>query len=641
MSATQIEPMPAVVKPRVVSRQTGQTLLLEDVIRPALERPERRVCLIVGGPGSGKTTALRHLAAVLPPTLAAQYFDDAEHGDVLDLAQSRAADPSQIVIAAFSSGKKIGMKLGDDRETTFQLARWGMDEWIEYLLHAHPRQCRSVMSRLNSSSAAERNALAGNPQLWRIVLDRMAADESIADARAAWRRGIDLRIVDSDMQALIERYCFALLVDSDEKVASSQEELARSGCDEHLRRLLRHRCVQEDFAAARLTAQLAATSSDAEAVLSSRIPRGVIEAVGCDLSAAASVHCSEIVERGSVESQPMAASLLYAANRGWSPSGPHPPNLTGAYLADVRWEGISLPGVVLDEADLGEADLQGAVLDGATAMRCNFAGADLRGASLSTISALGADFSEAAAAGTVFDDALLMEVDFESADLTGAQLRRASLNEANLTAVRLRDADLSGARLQQAKIDGANLANAILTGAVLYNLRLSAANFQGARFAKAFLARCDLEFMSLPDADFERAILREAWLTGSSMPRANLRGAILSQAGLAGIEWEGADLREADLSGATFHMGSTRNGLVGSPIACEGSRTGFYTDDSAEQHFKAPEEIRKANLCGADLRGALIDHVDFYLVDLRGAIYDADQRIHFERCRAILHEPVH
>jgi hypothetical protein len=52
---------------------------------------------------------------------------------------------------------------------------------------------------------------------------------------------------------------------------------------------------------------------------------------------------------------------------------------------------------------------------------------------------------------------------------------------------------------------------------------------------------------------------------------------------------------------------------VGSPIACEGSRTGFYTDDFEEQTFKSPEEIRKANLCNADLRGAKLDGVDFYL----------------------------
>ena len=83
-------------------------------------------------------------------------------------------------------------------------------------------------------------------------------------------------------------------------------------------------------------------------------------------------------------------------------------------------------------------------------------------------------------------------------------------------------------------------------------------------------------------------------------------------------------------------MGTTRSGLVGSPIACEGSRTGFYTDDYDEQDFKSPEEIRKANLRGADLRGATIDGVDFYLVDLRGAQFDADQAAHLRRCGAIL-----
>ncbi len=40
------------------------------------------------------------------------------------------------------------------------------------------------------------------------------------------------------------------------------------------------------------------------------------------------------------------------------------------------------------------------------------------------------------------------------------------------------------------------------------------------------------------------------------------------------------------------------------------SRTEFYTDEYGEQDFKNPEEIHKANLRGADLRGARIDGVD-------------------------------
>ena len=98
----------------------------------------------------------------------------------------------------------------------------------------------------------------------------------------------------------------------------------------------------------------------------------------------------------------------------------------------------------------------------------------------------------------------------------------------------------------------------------------------------------------------------------------DLSAARLCNAGLGDVDWPGVCLRGSDLRQATFHMGSSRSGLVDSTIASEGSRTGFYTDDYSEQDFKSPEEIRKANLCRADLRGALIDGVDFYLVDLRG-----------------------
>jgi uncharacterized protein YjbI with pentapeptide repeats len=49
---------------------------------------------------------------------------------------------------------------------------------------------------------------------------------------------------------------------------------------------------------------------------------------------------------------------------------------------------------------------------------------------------------------------------------------------------------------------------------------------------------------------------------------------------------------------------------------------------------------RKANLWGADLRGAEIEGVDFYLVDLRNAKYTQDQAEHFRQCRALLNDRV-
>ena len=120
------------------------------------------------------------------------------------------------------------------------------------------------------------------------------------------------------------------------------------------------------------------------------------------------------------------------------------------------------------------------------------------------------------------------------------------------------------------------------------------------------------------------------------MHGADFRNARLIHAGLADIDWERVDLRGADLRGCSFHLGSSRSGLVGSPYPGHGSRTGFYTNDYDDQSYKAPEAIRKANLCGADLRGASIADADFYLVDLRGARYDAEQAAHFRRCDAIL-----
>ena len=61
----------------------------------------------------------------------------------------------------------------------------------------------------------------------------------------------------------------------------------------------------------------------------------------------------------------------------------------------------------------------------------------------------------------------------------------------------------------------------------------------------------------------------------------------------------------------------------------------MYTDAYEEQHYKAPEEVRKTNLRGADLRGANIENVDFYLVDLREAKLDSTQVEHLRNCRAI------
>jgi len=197
----------------------------------------------------------------------------------------------------------------------------------------------------------------------------------------------------------------------------------------------------------------------------------------------------------------------------------------------------------------------------------------------------------------------------------------------------MRHATLRGALVAAADFTGTNL-----EGADLREVDLRSALLDRTRLVGADMRDCDLEGLRLVNVEFRDAGLAQALFSGSKAEGCSFRKATLRGAGLADVQWEGVDLRGADLHGAVFHLGSSRSGLVGSPLASEGTRTGFYTDEFDQQSFCPPEQIRKANLCGADLRGAKVDGVDFYLVDLRGAKYDADQLEHFRKCGAILSE---
>jgi uncharacterized protein YjbI with pentapeptide repeats len=415
-------------------------------------------------------------------------------------------------------------------------------------------------------------------------------------------------------------------------------QLARPGFVRDLLRALRHHAVQLLLATERVTADLHG-ESDCD-YLAANLPRELVRAVGAAVARddRALEHLHGLLA-GPAWSHPMAASILHAADVGWVPQSGTALALAKAYLDGAVWPGVRLPLVNLAEVDLTAADLRRANLTGAVATRATLRLANLREAVLVSIDATGADLidaelSSSQGAGARFDSAVLAGARLEEADLCDASFAEADLTRASFRLANLTGATLADAKVKGADFSGATLAQAQLSG--LFGMSLRWATFLGASFAGAHMSACDLEYMDLPGANFEGASLEGALLTGSSMPEANFKRAYLREARLADVNWERADLRRADLRGATFHMGSSRSGLVFSPYAGEGSKTGFYTDDYDEQSYKSPEEIRKANLCGADLRGALLDNVDFYLVDLRGALYDPEHERHFRRCGAIL-----
>src|SRR5262245_48123623 len=124
-----ILPQRAVVRPRIHSPLAGGSVLLEEEIAQLLQRGEPRVVALCGGSGAGKTTALRHLAAVLPAGAPVRLIDDGSPSQV----------PLGLALALMSQGVIVCAVAGDRCEwlpvsDTFRLAPWTGDDLIEYLL---------------------------------------------------------------------------------------------------------------------------------------------------------------------------------------------------------------------------------------------------------------------------------------------------------------------------------------------------------------------------------------------------------------------------------------------------------------------------------------------------------------------------
>jgi uncharacterized protein YjbI with pentapeptide repeats len=614
---TPIDPRRAPVAPRACLHPGQASLPVDQQVRKLLDsRVVGAVCL-AGESGSGKSTALRHLAAALGDDVRITLVDRPLGGG------RPPGQPGQLVVYTSHVPTDPGNRI------LLKMSPWETEDLIEYLLATHPGRCRSVMERV-SRDALGFSALHGLPELLQIALDEMAADDAVTDVESAFLRHLSRSMPTPADWDVAGRCCLARIA----PWAKSWTPDVVS--DPLVGRLIRHQTIAVLLAAVHLARGLAENTAGAE--LTATLPDGFIDRCGVILPQypAAIERLKELVSGDDSQVHSMAASLLHAARDPWRPFQRPYMDLSRARLAGAQWPGVELveskltgaqlTGALLDEADLRCATLERARRANASLRKANLTDARCWGADLR-----GADLGWAVAIDARFIDGDLTSAEFHRATLRGSRFRGARLKNTAFVAADLSAADFFHARLEDTDFTGANLEDARLP-----NLPLKSCLLDGARLINADLRRCDMEGMTVSRADFSGANLDHALLTGSVFKYCTLCKADLRHSGLADIAWEGADLRKADLRRSTFHMGTTRSGLVRSTIPCEGSRTGFYTDDFQDRNFKNPEEIRRANLRYADLRGARIENVDFYLVDLRNARFSKSQRQWFARCGAIL-----
>jgi uncharacterized protein YjbI with pentapeptide repeats len=622
MSIAQLQPSGqfAVVAPRVRFRENGEFFRFVDEfvrhvdhVEKALRRGMIGEYCLFGPAGSGKSTALRELYRTFPDDDRVKLVDDCL------TVKSGAGKLVIFTTTKYTSGVRM------------ELAPWSRDEWIEYMLARWRGRCSSVMGRVLNDSFADR--LDGNAQLWAAVLDEMAVGPDSLDIRGALRKRVARIAPSAQRHADAAGLCVQLLTHR-----INQSDFSQTFCRDKsdFAGFLRHRAVQV-LLASDVVVHWLCDLGEIKA-LDGMWPLELIAETAQGLKQRNGI--AEILEGALEQSElrlhPVAASLLLALEPSWRPSPRYVPNLCSAQLQKAQWPHVDLFGARLVGADFRSANLQSARLQKAKASNARLARADLREALMEQIDAEGANLSFAN-----MTDVQAKNANFAHANLQASNLESAALYKASFVGAKLNDAHLRGANLRKAnfcnaRLEGADFSKCDLSQAVFKNPKLQETNLSGAKLQKAWLVGCDMEEMDLRRVDLSGAVLNGGLLTGACLAGANLRKADLQNTGLAEIDLEGADLRKANLHGCSFHLGSTRGGLVGSVIPCEGSKTGFYTDEREEQHFRRPEEIRKANLSRADLRGAKINGVDFYLVDVCGAKYSGRQGKYLKRCGAIM-----
>ena len=257
-----IEPRRAFVRPRVLSPITGEALLLEDVVADEVRRGCGLPIQIVGGSGSGKSTALRHLRAVLP--------ESPEFADVEFVFLDEPLFQEQVAVHLPKIVVVTTRFLPHDDWHAIQLAPWGEDDVMEYLLARHKSRCGDVLAQLGPCDWSE---LGGIPELWTLVLDALAEHRAQPPLAQVLRTALVEKAGDAAIDAVGN---YGLLCVLKDQIAAEKPSPQFGGLEvsDEVRSLLRHAPMQHALAVGRIADDLAAGSPCR--YLIARLPRSVV-----------------------------------------------------------------------------------------------------------------------------------------------------------------------------------------------------------------------------------------------------------------------------------------------------------------------------------------------------------------------------
>src|SRR5665213_1892994 len=507
----ELTPQAATVIPRGHRLRGEASLPIDRMLLPVIRGKSRGIVFITAPPGGGKTTALRHLRAVLPTDAQVPLFDAHQAADAKQAAASRI-----VVLAGVDPQPHAGFV------DVIVVSSWTLDDCLEYLVARHREACASILERLRNDQSLSNSR--GSPQFLTLAMDAMACDPSLRTSWEIVRHRIH-QIIPPGMA--LDR----LILDGPLHAPLSTEQW-RWWRHEEVRRICYADWIAGQLCEGLMPKQLYNMDHGAPLV------PDIAAAVRHQPRAIVCLERFLVADRQS-SAAPMAASVLLAADPNWRPSDGLGLNLNlwGALLSGARWSGLNLSGSALRCAHLAGADLSGANLCGAAADCADLSGANLHGARLEKTCLVNADLKS-----TNLSNVSASRADFSEANLEGANLRqgifrRGRFVKTSMSNVQSESADFSGALLSTTTFDQANFAGAKFSGAKLQHLDMTAADWTAAVFTKSEFIKCNLEGLHMAHANFDGADLSGCLLTASTIPGGKFRGANLSQTGLADIDW--------------------------------------------------------------------------------------------------------